>query len=194
MVRVERHDERTKAGLGHHPAFGIVCFERGILRVDLGLRLGEGRAGLEACDELLAIAARMPLPGRAILRARREGKVEARLRREEAKAGGQDADHGDGKPIYAKLRTDDMRVGVRMLSPPGVGEDGDLVVLKRGLLLREGAAHHWRGAESRKEFGRYARDRLALGGAGFADNGCTEANRGPDRRRRECGRGVRNSW
>ena len=63
MVRVQRHDERAKAGLGHHLAFGIVCFERGILRVDLRLRLGECGARLETCNELFGIAARMPLPG-----------------------------------------------------------------------------------------------------------------------------------
>ena len=171
---MKRHDERTKAGFGHHPGLGTVRFERGILRVDLRLRLGEGRAWLQAGDQLLDVAARMPLPGAAIFQARRERKVEARFGREEAKARGQHADHSDRESIHAKLFTDDMRVGVGMLSPPGVGEDRDLVVLKRGLLLGEGASHHGYGAEGGEELRRYAGDRLALGGAGFTDNGCTE--------------------
>jgi hypothetical protein len=65
----------------------------------------------------------VPLAGSAIFRPRREGKVEARIGREEAKAGGQDTGHRVAKSVYAELSADYVRVGIEMLPPVSVGEN-----------------------------------------------------------------------
>ncbi len=62
----------------HRPSFwpgGSSDFQCGILRVDLGLRLRNGRARLEARNQMLGISAGMPLLGTTIFRARREREV-----------------------------------------------------------------------------------------------------------------------
>jgi hypothetical protein len=87
----------------------------------------------------------MPLRGTTIFRARRERKVQARLRGEEAEARRQDADHGVPDSVYAELPTDYVEVGVEVLPPVGVGENHNFVGLKRGFLVRETASDHRTG-------------------------------------------------
>ena len=45
-MRVQGHDRRAKASFGHHFCLWIVLLDRGVVRVDLGLRFGDGRSGL----------------------------------------------------------------------------------------------------------------------------------------------------
>ena len=52
VVCVKGRHNGAKAGIGHHLGHGIVRFQRGILRVDLGLRLRNRRAWFEARNHL----------------------------------------------------------------------------------------------------------------------------------------------
>ena len=100
---MERHHQRAKAGVGHHFGRRIVHFQSRVLRVDLGLRLGDGNARPEAGDHLNDIAPRVALAGRAIFGARGERKVQPGLRGKETEPGRQDADDGPGNAVHTDL-------------------------------------------------------------------------------------------
>ena len=57
MVRVEGRHHGTKAGIGQHFSLGIVGFQRGVLSVDLGLRLRQGRAWFKPGNHMLGVSA-----------------------------------------------------------------------------------------------------------------------------------------
>jgi hypothetical protein len=69
MVCMKRRHDGTKAGLGHRFALRTIRFQRGILRVDLGLCLFEGGPWFEAGDQMLEISTGMPLLGSTIFEA-----------------------------------------------------------------------------------------------------------------------------
>jgi hypothetical protein len=48
---------RAESGIGEHAGIVIVLLERGILCVNLGLRLQDGRARLETGNQMLVIPA-----------------------------------------------------------------------------------------------------------------------------------------
>ncbi len=169
MVRVKGRHHRTKAGIGHHFGLRIVRFQRGILRVDLGLRLCERRAWSEAGNHMPGIPTRMPLHGTTIFGARRERKVQARLGGEESETRRQDTNDGSSKSIHAELLPDYVGVGIEMLPPVGVGENHNFVGLKRRFFIRETAPHHRPGPKRGEKVRRYSRDLLAFRRASLAE-------------------------
>ena len=80
VIGVQGDYQGTESGIGHHFRFGIVAFQGIVLRIDLRLGLRERGARFEPGNDLLDVASRMPLRGRAIFQARRKRQVHRGLR------------------------------------------------------------------------------------------------------------------
>ncbi len=140
MVGMQRHDQRSKACIGHHFALRVIYFQSGILRVDLLLRLGQRNARFKPSDHLDGISPGMPLQWGAIFRPRCQGKVKTRLRREELKARWQYANDCGGIAVHTNLLTNNIGVCIGVVSPESIGHDRNMIGTERGLVFVESAS------------------------------------------------------
>src|SRR4051812_48748258 len=94
---------RAEAGFGHHFRLRIVLFDRGVVRVDLGLRFRNRRARFQPRDHVGATAAGMALLRSAVRRPGSYWDKEARLPGEKAKIRRQDADDFSLDTVHTQI-------------------------------------------------------------------------------------------
>ncbi len=164
VVGMQGHHHGTKAGIGHHFGLGVVRFQRGILRVDLRLRLRKSGARFKPGNHMGDISPGMPLQRACDLQGcDAKGKYSRASEERKRKPGGKTPTTVVGKTVHANLPANDVGVGVEALPPIGVGENrDDAVGLIGGFLLRETASHHRAGPKGREKIRRYSRDLLAF--------------------------------
>src|SRR5215467_3308746 len=127
--------------------------------VEVGLRLLERNAGLEAAEDRKRVGAAQPRWGR-----RCEPKIgphvelRARLKigrfTDEVEVTRQDTDHGVARIVQTHLPTDDFGISTEVLFPGGIAEHHGAVF---GWLKAAAEVH--RDAEEREEIGGYVRAR-----------------------------------
>ncbi len=166
---MQGHHYGTEPRIGDHFGLGVICFQRGILRIDLRLGLRESGVWFEPGDHLDDVSAGMPLQGRAIFRARCKGEEHAGIGREKAEGGRQDADHGSRNAVYTNLPSDHIGISVVSLPPKCVGKNGDIIGFRSGFFFCESASDRRAEPESREKIRRHAHGLLAFRRAGLTD-------------------------
>src|SRR5438270_14012387 len=100
-----------------------------------------------------ATAAGMALLRSAVLRPGSDWYKEARLPGEKTKVRRQHADDFSLKTVHAQIAAENVWIGIKTLSPVGVGQDHDAVFCRhRRLLLGEAATHRELNAKGREKF------------------------------------------
>src|SRR6267142_332095 len=83
---MQRNHRRAEAGFGHHFRFRIVLLDRGVVRIDLGLRFRDRRARFQSRDHVRDAAARVARFRSTLFHIGFYRKKNARLGREKTKS------------------------------------------------------------------------------------------------------------
>src|SRR5213080_678564 len=165
---MQRNHRRAEAGFGHHFRFRIVLLDRGVVRIDLGLRFRDRRARFQSRDHVRAAAARVARFRSTLFHTGFYRKKNARLGREKTKSGRQDADDLSWDTIYAGVTTQNVWIGIETLPPEFVRQDNH-VRMGVGLFIGEVATDRGAYTKGREKFRRDAHDFLLLHGARITD-------------------------
>src|SRR6266403_2743445 len=165
---MQRNHRRAEAGFGHHFRFRIVLLDRGVVRIDLGLRFRDRRARFQSRDHVRAAAARVARFRSTIFHTGFYRKKNARLGREKTKSRRQDANDLSWDTVYAGITTQNVWIGIETLPPEGVCQDNDVLVRVR-FFIGEVAADRGAYTKGREKFRRDAHDFLLLHGAWITD-------------------------
>src|SRR6267378_2121005 len=165
---MQRNHRRAEAGFGHHFRFRIVLLDRGVVRIDLGLRFRDRRARFQSRDHVRDAAARVARFRSTLFHIGFYRKKNARLRRKKTKSRRQDANDLSWDTVYAGITTQNVWIGIETLAPEGVHQDND-ILLRGRFFLGEVAADRGTYPKGREKFRRDAHDFLLLHGAWIAD-------------------------
>src|SRR5438128_370159 len=165
---MQRNHRRAEAGFGHHFRFRIVLLDRGVVRIDLGLCLGDGRARFQSRDHVRDTAARVARFRPTLFHIGFYRKKNARFGREKTKSRRQDANDLSVDTVYAGITTQNVWIGIETLAPEGVRQDND-VLLRGRFFLGEVATDRGAYTKGREKFRRDTHDFLLLHGARITD-------------------------
>src|SRR5438132_158499 len=165
---MQRTHRRAEAGFGHHFRFRIVLLDRGVVRIDLGLRFRDRRARFQSRDHVRDAAARVARFRSTLYHIGFYRKKNARLRREKTKSRRQDANDLSWDTVYAGITTQNVWIGIETLAPEGVRQDND-VLLRGRFFVGEVATERGPYTKGREKFRRDAHDFLLLHGARVTD-------------------------
>src|SRR5438874_1025639 len=165
---MQRNHRRAEAGFGHHFRFRIVLLDRGVVRVDLGLRFRDRRARFQSRDHVRAVTVRVARFRPTLFHTGFYRKKNARLGREKTKSRRQDANDLSWDTVYASITTQNVWIGIETLAPEGVRQDND-VRLQVGFFIGEVATDRGAYTKGREKFRRDAHDFLLLHGARITD-------------------------
>src|SRR5437763_13191641 len=154
-MRMQRNHPRTEAACGHHFPFRIVLLDRGVVRIDLGLRFRDRRARFQSRAHVRAAAARVARFRSTLFHIGFYRKKNARLGREKTKSRTQDANDLSWDTVYAGITTQNVWIGIETLAPEGVRQDND-VLLRGRFFLGEVAIEREPYTKRREKFRRGA--------------------------------------